>query len=190
MYAELKNKGVFSHPVKNFSRFDNPSKITCCLIALALKDAQLKYYPDSKQNIGIVGTNDSGSLNSNLNYFKDYIEGGRKLGRANLFIYTLASSPLAEAAIHFNFEGAMFYVDPLEQQIPSLLNSAAGAFSQQQGKTVLAVKNDGDGGICFVLENIEKSKNLNLYRLRELIEIAENKPDLNGLIKEIKGGRK
>jgi len=42
--------------------------------------------------------------------FLDYVQAGRKLGRGSLFIYTLPSSPLAEAAIHFGLQGPVLYI--------------------------------------------------------------------------------
>src|SRR5574341_404414 len=92
---------IFSYPVKNYGRFDPVSKMSCTAVALALKDADIVYAAGRKQDIGIIGTNAEGSLRSDIEYFRDYLAGGRKLSRANLFIYTLPSSPLGEAAIHF-----------------------------------------------------------------------------------------
>lgn len=161
LYKKLKDEKIFMFPVKNFSRFDKLSKVTCCLIALALKDAGIKYYQERKQNIGIIGTNKKGCLNSNLAYFKDYLQAGRKLSRGNLFIYTLPSSSLAEAAIHFNLQGELIYVNFLEDQTSSLLSYAAEIFSSQGNKAMLAINADENGGTCFVLANEEKTSNLN-----------------------------
>lgn len=60
--------------------------------------------------MGLIGTNRAGSLEANRLYFSDYLQAGRVLARGNLFVYTLPSSPLAEAAIHFGFQGPMLYM--------------------------------------------------------------------------------
>ncbi len=101
----LPKRDIFSHPFKNFGRLDTISKMTAYAVSLALQDAGIEYSPIGKQDIGIVGTNAEGSLRSDIEYFRDYLEGGRTLSRGNLFIYTLPSSPIGEAAIHFGFLG-------------------------------------------------------------------------------------
>ena len=63
-----------------------------------------------KRNIGLMGASEAGCLASNRAYFQDYLGGGRTLARANLFVYTLPSSPLAESAIHFGLMGPMVYM--------------------------------------------------------------------------------
>ena len=108
--AQLLKDGVFTYPVKNFARFDEPSRLITLSVALALYDAGIPYIEGKKQDIGILGTNPDGALASNLAYFQDYAEHGRKLGRGNLFIYTLPTSPLAEAAIHFGLQGPLLYL--------------------------------------------------------------------------------
>jgi len=70
-------KDIFRYPFKNFGRLDPLSKATCRAVALALDDAGIGYSPDRKQDIGIIGTNTSGSLQSDVQYFKDYFESGR-----------------------------------------------------------------------------------------------------------------
>src|SRR5574337_775506 len=108
--ASLPKKGIFSHPFKNFGRLDALSKAAAYGVALALQDAGIEYSPVHKQDIGIIGTGRQGSLSADIEYFRDYIEGGRKLSRGNLFIYTLPSSPFGEAAIHFGLAGPLLYV--------------------------------------------------------------------------------
>jgi len=99
----LVKRDIFSHPFKNFARLDAISRMTAYAVSLALQDGGIEYSPIRKQDIGIVGTSAEGSLRSDIEYFRDYLESGRTLSRGNLFIYTLPSSPLGEAAIHFVF---------------------------------------------------------------------------------------
>jgi len=152
LHSNLQNESVFLYPVKNFGRFDTTSKMACCAGALALHDAGIKYSEKHKQDIAIIGTNTDGCLISNLNYFKDYVQTGRKLARGNLFIYTLPSSPLAEAAIHFGFQGPLLYIMFPQKQIPSLLQYAEGIISRREVSTVLAMKVDENKAVCFVMK--------------------------------------
>jgi len=159
LHPKLQNESVFLYPVKNFGRFDMTSKMSCCAGALALHDAGIKYSEKHKQDIAIIGTNTDGCLKSNLNYFKDYVQTGRKLARGNLFIYTLPSSFLAEASIHFGFQGPLLYVGfPQKQkQIRAndrspLLQYAEGIISRKEASTVLAMKVDENKAVCFVIK--------------------------------------
>jgi len=157
LHSQLRQESVFLYPVNNFGRFDQVSKVTCCAVALALGDARIPYSNGHKQDIGIIGTNVKGCLESNLNYFKDYVQAGRVLARGNLFVYTLPSSPLAEAAIHFGLQGPLFYINFPERQTASLLEYAAGIIRRKEARTMLAVKVDEKGGVCFVLTQQENN---------------------------------
>ena len=163
LHSELQNESTFLYPVKNFGRFDATSKMACCVGALALHDAGIKYSKNYEQDIGIIGTNTNGCLKSNLNYFKDYVQTGRKLARGNLFIYTLPSSPLSEAAIHFGFQGPLFYIGfPQKQkQIRAnsrspLLQYAEGMIYREEASTILAMKVDEKKAVCFVIKKERK----------------------------------
>jgi len=152
LYSSFKRESLFSYPVKNFSRFDPISKTTCFCTALALKDAGISYSADQKKNIGIFGANESGCLESNINYFKDYLESGRILARGNLFIYTLPSIPLAEAAIHFGLSGPLLHISFNEKSLPSLLSFAGKNILEGETPSILAVKAEETDAVCFVLQ--------------------------------------
>jgi len=123
--ASLPKKGIFSHPFKNFGRLDAVSKSVAYAVALALQDAGIEYSPLRKQSIGVVGTSREGSLRTDIEYFTDYLRSGRTLSRANLFIYTLPSSPLGEAAIHFGLRGPLLYAASVSGTLLPLLDLAA-----------------------------------------------------------------
>lgn len=158
LYVKLKQEKVFLFPVKNFARFDFVSKMTCCLVALALGDANIAYQKDCKQNIGIIGTNSQGAIEANREYFKDYVVNGRKSSRANLFIYTLATSHLAEAAIHFKLQGPLFYESSFDISFSRLLQDAKGILRGSDMQNILVVENDQEKSACFVLSVDESVK--------------------------------
>jgi hypothetical protein len=150
LYTRLQPE-FFKYPVENFFRFDTVSKLTALSIALALYDAKITYAKGKKQNIGILGTNTCGALEANLAYFNDYVVNGRTMGRGNLFIYTLPSSPLAEAAIHFGLTGKLLYLGFAKNTEKESLKYALNMLKTENSKTVLLVNADSKKATCFVL---------------------------------------
>ena len=170
--APWRRPDLLGGPVKNIGRFDAVSRLTCCACALALRDAGLSVDECRKQAIGLVGANAEGSLAANRAYFTDYLQAGRKLGRGNLFIYTLPTSPLAEAAIHFGLQACLLYVGypangltavppahgaPADERtalpagLPELLHTAAELIADGQAARILAVRADGQEAMGFLL---------------------------------------
>lgn len=148
---DLQRKDIFSYLFKNFARLDNISKITCSAVAFALKDAEISYAADKKHDMGIVGTNRQGSIKSDEEYFRDYIRCGRKLGRGNLFIYTLPSSPLGEAAIHFGLQGPLLYTAAPCKSLINVLEIAGEMILSGEASTMLGGMAEEDEAIYFVL---------------------------------------
>jgi len=108
IYRYLLKESVLPERIRNFGRFDRISRQTCLAAGLALHDAapaaQL-----TKANVGLLAVNRKGALETNMAYFRDYLDSGRKLGRGNFFIYTLPTSPLAETAICYRLRGPILY---------------------------------------------------------------------------------
>jgi hypothetical protein len=147
----LAKKDVFSHPFKNFGRLDAVSKITAYGVSLALQDAGIAYSPLQKQDIGIIGTNASGSLRSDIEYFMDYVRSGRTLSRGNLFIYTLPSSPLGESAIHFGFLGPLLYAARPDASLIAILDTAEEMLLAGETTMMVAGRAEEDEAIFFIL---------------------------------------
>ncbi len=185
LYRQLKQKEVFSCPVERYSRFDDISKTTCCLIALSLKDAGIEYSPEKKQNIAIIGSNKKASLNSNYNYFSDYLKAGRTLARGNLFIYTIPTSPLAESAIYFGLQGELVYVNFSQDSIEEFLNYAALIFSLKEEEKLLAVTAQEDKGICLLLEKTE-NKDYDKDNLNKILNLGKDTSDLDKFIEKLR----
>ncbi len=154
----LPKKKMFSHAFKNFGRLDSISKMTCSAIALALKDAGLDCSPVLKQDIGIVSTNTSGCMETDVNYFKDYLDCGRTLARGNLFIYTLPSSPAGEAAIHFGLQGPVLYIASRDNSIAAALRTASEIVLNNEASVMLAGTAEADSAIYFVLKKTSDLK--------------------------------
>ena len=146
-----KADGLFAYPVKNYGRFEPVTQRVCCLTALALRDAGIEYAKGRRMDIGLLATDAHGCAESNLNYFKDYIDGGRTLARANLFIYTLPSSPIAEAAVHFGLQGPLLYQRALEAGTSELVATARRMVAEGQAQAMLVYELDEEGGRCLVV---------------------------------------
>jgi len=175
LHSQLANEEIFLYPVKNFGRFDAISKMTCCAVGLAFHDAKIQYSENHKYDMGIIGMNTCGSLASNICYFKDYIETGRTLARGNLFIYTLPSSPLAEAAIHFGCQGPLLYMSFPHKQISSLLSHAERIMLNGETTRILAVKAEEQDAVCFLLARGADSTTTKNYSIEAAIAIIEEK---------------
>jgi hypothetical protein len=149
--AQLLKDNILVYPIEDFARFDQASKLVTLSVALALYDASIHYTEDKKQDIGILGTSPDDTLVPNLAYFKDYVQCGRKLGRGNLFIYTLPSSPLAEAAIHFGLQGPLLYIRPISNLRESLLSQAELMLRNNEAQAMLAVFWDANEAECYCI---------------------------------------
>ena len=180
----LTKKNIFSHPFKNFGRLDMMSKMTAYGVSLALQDGGIEYSPLRKQDIGIVGTNAEGSLQSDIVYFRDYLAGGRTLSRGNLFIYTLPSSPLGEAAIHFGLLGPVAYVAKENHALTAVLDMAEEMILANEAPAMLAGTSEAEEAIFFVLARDQGGNQPVLCDLEEARAQVETSPDLSGLIQK------
>jgi hypothetical protein len=127
---------LFIEPVKNFGRFEPVTQQLIIVTALALRDAGLSY-GEGKLDIGLLAIHKAGCIASNRRFFQDYLDGGRKLSRANLFIYTLPNSPCAEAAIYFGLVGPLLYIDTLEDSMSTEIQVVENILKTHQAKGML-----------------------------------------------------
>jgi hypothetical protein len=171
--TELEGESLFSYPVKGFAKFDRVSQMTCCVAALAFHDAGMSYGKNRKQDIGILGTNSDGCLQSNLDYFNDFVENGRTLGRANYFVYTLPSIPVSEAAIHFQCQGPLLYMAFPVRPVASLLRQADRMILRGESAAMLAVSASEEDARCFVMRGADDVSGQRVFGLDKLIEIGE-----------------
>lgn len=93
----------------DFRRADETARISILAALLAFLDAGRK----SGGNIAILDAGHDGCLSANLRYWRDYVQFGRTLGRGHLFVGTLPTTPLCEAAITLGLTGGGFYLDSL-----------------------------------------------------------------------------
>jgi hypothetical protein len=119
------DRGIFFSEFKNLGRLDPVSRAVSIVLALLLRDAGV-YPSDSRLDIPVMLSSDSGFIQSDLDYFQDFVDYGETAGRANLFVYTLPTSPLADASVHFGLTGGIMYVESAGLSAwNSLLNALA-----------------------------------------------------------------
>jgi 3-oxoacyl-[acyl-carrier-protein] synthase II len=186
----LMKKKLFSCPFKNFGRLDALSKMTCYAVALALQDAGMHYSAGQKQDIGIIGTNASGSLQSDIDYFEDYLNTGRTLSRGNLFIYTLPTSPLAEAAIYFGLQGPLLYATSPDGSLASILAMATEMILLEEIPVMLAGMAEEDEAVYCVLMRGHASDRKALCDVDKAMEIVRNTGAVSEMIQEFSAFRK
>jgi hypothetical protein len=180
--SELQHDSVLSYPTKGFGRYDLASRVTCCASALALYDAGLPHSASRKQDIGILGTNSDGCLQSNLDFFEDFVANGRTLGRAKFFVYTLPSIPVAEAAIYFKCQGPLLYMGFPERQVASLLRQSDRMIRRGESAAMLAVSASEKDAQCFVLRQEEDVAAESVFQVDEVSDQAERRESPEELI--------
>lgn len=138
--AKPEKSAIFSKEFKNFGRLDKMSKAVCTAVAFALKGAGL-YPHEEKQPISLFFNNKTGCAESDKAFFEDFVEFGETAGRANLFLYTLPTSPLGEASVHFGLTGDIAYFATSDRPLPELLEAAADAceFRNSSGEKLMLI---------------------------------------------------
>lgn len=184
LHSCLQQDSILLFPIKNFGRFDVVSKRTCGAVALALFDAGLRYSSRSKLDMGILGTNSMGCHQSNVRYFKDYVDSGRVLGRGNLFIYTLPSSPLAEAAIHFGLQGPLLYLQASKDRTATVLRQAGSMIAAGEAAGMLAVVADEQEALAFVLILQDGQRGVGICGLDDAVRLSRENAHPDELIRE------
>lgn len=183
-FDDLQRRGIFSQPFRNFGRLDRASRITAAAVSLALRDAGIPYAPEQKLDIGIVGTSGAGSLPTDLLYYKDYVDCGRTLARGNLFIYTLPSSPLGEAAIHFGLQGPLFF-QAAATALGTVLETAGSMLSMGEAGAMLAGAADERSAMYFVLARENRKQKSSALDYQEALALVSMNLELPGLIRKL-----
>jgi len=183
-----KNK-IFPFAYKHIGRLDNVSRLTCAAAALALKDAGIECSPEMKHDAGIICTNTSGSYETDMHYFRDYLDSGRTLSRGNLFIYTLPSSPAGEAAIYFGLQGPLLYIADRKKPMVNALHTAADMVLGNEASMMLAGGAEADRAIYFVLKGNCSSADI-ICSHDDAIKVLEKDPHVKGMVNEFINLRK
>ncbi len=153
LYRNLRNMEIITGALKDFGRFGPESKRVCLCAALALHDAALPPHSPETSETGLLVAGPEGAQDANLSYFRDYIAAGRGLGRGNLFIYTLPTSPAAETAIAFGLNGPLLYSGRGVADGRHALQDAARLVAAGQARTMLCTLVDRDAVACYAISS-------------------------------------
>ncbi len=170
LYHQLEEAGVFNTPLKKVRWFCDVSQRLSLASALALQDAfdlpgQIALDPSK---VGMVSLSRDGALKANLEYFKDYVQSGKKSARGNLFIRTLPTSPLAQVAMLFGFKGPVFHVSTPAPKFSDLIERCAALGERSEDLNLLCFVAFETGVICFLLKPSSGKKKDGLYTSAEL----------------------
>ena len=158
LHTHLQDAAVLSSAIKNYGRLDSASKMACCTIAMGIYDASLTYSDGNLHRMGVVAASPAGCLDANLSYFEDYINHGRSIARGNLFVYTLPSSPLADAAIHFGCQGPLLYQYEPAAPLTSIMARVERFLADGEATRMAVYMNDAHSAICLVLSSLSTDK--------------------------------
>ena len=164
---------VFTGSTKDFGRFEPVARLAYYAVGLALDDAGVDDSWVSRRDIGLIGTNEAGCCQSNLHYFSDYVQAGRRIARGGLFVHTLPSSPFAEAAIAYGIRGPLLYVTRAGAALPAALRTAADMLRDSQARAMLVAWADEDEAACLVLAPQAIAGHGGLCSAGEAVRVAE-----------------
>ena len=114
-------------------------------------DAALQNINAPRERIACVVAGADGCHDENRAYFADYLAGGRKLGRAALFIHTLPTAPVAECALHFRLRGPLLYALPEDGNLDDALALAEACLAQNDVDIILLLAQTTDRTGCLAL---------------------------------------
>ncbi|MGD0138448.1 MAG: hypothetical protein ABSD28_06185 [Tepidisphaeraceae bacterium] len=140
---------LIGRPVKYFTRMTGESRCCLCAASLALKGAD--WWDRTPPEIGLLAARSEGLLRANEEYFQDYVAMGRTLGRGNLFIYTLATSALGEAAIALSLTGPSMFIQDDARPLAALVWHGEQMVADGEAGGMLALWSDSSAAVCFAV---------------------------------------
>ncbi len=181
VHGILSDNSIITAKFQGYKRFDDESKKTFCATALAIYDSGISDF----SGYGIIGTNPNGSLDSNLLYFRDYFKASKTIGRGNLFIYTLPSSPLAESSIAFGLKGPLYYLWSPGNIYEAVLEDAIALIESEEteGLILSLSSNHCVLSLSIIRGETEKSGHV-LEKIRNFIKNSDN---LEEILSNIRG---
>ncbi|MCP4176374.1 MAG: hypothetical protein GY756_01245 [bacterium] len=190
LQLKLVDLGVLKTKIKNLGRFNKIGKDYCLVSLLALHDADLNpSCTDKKENIGVIGADIIAAGEDNEKYFTDYIESGRSLGRGNMFVYTLPSTPLGEVAIVNKLTGPVIYYNFIDKPMKNLMKQSEILLLDDQYEGITILFNDETGKICFFVAK-EGSANSSLkYNFQKLLSAIDEYNNVKSIVNYLKISR-
>ena len=132
----------------NFRRGDLKVRTYILASILAHRDASV----DAVRDTAIIDFGRQGCHEQNIEYFNDYLEHGRHLGRGHLFVGTLATTPPCEAAISLKLTGPCIYMDAFDR-FPVLWDEVSNFFEMPWIKRVMVCRSESGRLTVLLAEN-------------------------------------
>lgn len=143
---------IIERPVKYFGRTTVEARSALCAASVALR--AVAWSESGAQEIGLISSSPDGCLRDNREYFRDYVDCGRTLGRGNLFIYTLPTSVAGEIAIALSLTGPCFFIhDNDTPPLASLARHAARLMADGEADRMLAIWCDPQAALCLAIDS-------------------------------------
>jgi len=135
-------------PVKYYARMTRETR--CCLFAatLAMESSGAR---SEVTEIGLIAAGSDGWMQASGEYFRDYVEHGRTLGRGNLFIYTLPTSGLGEVAIALGLSGPCMFAHDAKNPTAGLCRIGGQLLADGEAQVILGIYSSADAAVCLNL---------------------------------------
>lgn len=148
---ELLERGILRDPFRRFAKLDDACRSACLVAALALHDEGVDDGADGTHDVAVLGTSESGSLETNRAFYEDYVAHGRRSGRGSLFVYTLPSIPASEVSMHFKLVGPTTWIGSAESRGQVLLERACALLRRGESAAALCLDVSESGGVAVLL---------------------------------------
>jgi len=139
---------LMGRPVKYYARMTRETR--CSLFAATLAVESSGARPDGTE-IGLISAGSDGWMQASAEYFRDYVEHGRTLGRGNLFIYTLPTSGLGEVAIALGLSGPCMFAHDAKNPTAGLCRTGGQMLTDGEAQMILGIYSGPDAAVCLNL---------------------------------------
>jgi 3-oxoacyl-(acyl-carrier-protein) synthase len=141
---------LIGRPVKYFGRLTTESRFGMCAAGILIREMQ--WTPSEDEEIGLISSSPDGCLRDNQEYFGDYVQSGRTLGRGNLFIYTLPTSVAGEIAIALSLTGPTLFVKDDIAPLAGLVRHAEHLIADGEADHMLVLWSDWQALVCLAVD--------------------------------------
>ena len=188
LHSVLVSKNVINNKINNFGRSSKTSKLYSVLTALALHDCiPAVSSAINKNDTGLIAYSHKAATPDNEKFFTDYVEAGRKLARGNLFVYTLPTSPLGEAAIAFQLKGPVLFLSFSDNPLYNFIDQAEFIIDSAQTEGLISLYTDTNGTLCLLfLKDTINTANAKLISTKKVKSLIEDNTKTDCFIKYIK----
>jgi 3-oxoacyl-(acyl-carrier-protein) synthase len=140
---------LLPRPVKYFSRMPPEAQLCLCAATLAMRET---HWLGQNREVGLLTAGFDGTLAADGQYFTDYVASGRKLGRANLFVYTLPTSAASAVCIAIGLTGPAIHLQAHPFSLASLIRQARQMVADGEAAGMLALWSDPRAAVCLAID--------------------------------------